>query len=82
MQTGNDPDSTPLPERLEQFEREQIRVTLIATGGNIFATAERLGVLTTRIYRKMRRFGWIERGPIDRPALLRRLVALGESAEG
>ena len=65
------PDST-LPEKLEQFERAEMKRALLATNCNITATAEMLGVERWRIYRKMRRFGW---SPRDRVALYRQLTA-------
>lgn len=76
---SNQPDS-PLSEQVERAKRDAIKRALLATNCNILSTAKMLGVDTTRIYRNLRRFGWIERGPIDRVALYKRLTALDESA--
>jgi DNA-binding NtrC family response regulator len=76
----NEPDST-LTEQVERAKRDAIKRWLLETNCNIRLTAQRLGVNTTHIYRCLRRFGWIERGPIDRVALYRRLTAGDEGAQ-
>jgi transcriptional regulator of acetoin/glycerol metabolism len=79
---SNEPDSTTLTERLRQLERAILKDALIATNCNIEHTAKRLNIPRADVYRRLRRLGWISRGPFDRIALYQHLVAMGESAEG
>ena len=53
-------DSRPLPERLDDYERDLLRAALDESQGNVADAARRLGTDRPNLYRRMRRLG-IER---------------------
>ncbi len=55
--TGAPPASRPLKEAVEQYEREIVRTTLDAVGGNKSEAARRLGVSVRGLYKILERIG-------------------------
>jgi DNA-binding NtrC family response regulator len=52
-----DEDERPLTDRLDDFEREQIRGALVSSEGNVAEAARRLRTDRANLYRRMRRLG-------------------------
>ncbi len=54
-----------LPEAVERVEREMIRRTLLASGGNRAQAAERLGIRRQLLYQKLEKYGLVSRNGTD-----------------
>ena len=58
-------DGRPLEEILSEFERDVIRKTLDASGGNKAEAARRLGMTRPRFYRRLQTLGMVDAGETD-----------------